>query len=165
MSAGITCFLLSTTYHLFSSYSPNIQQLFSRLDYSGIAILIAGSTFPPIVYGFDCYPRTKYIYLGLVTLACVLSFVITLFPGSDKPRFRQFRGFLFIIVGLLAGSPAVHAMIAQNPKIYISPFLWALGGGIYIAGALLYVARVPERFVPGVFDYFVDLLLTVGAKS
>ena len=165
MSAGIICFILSTIYHLFSSYSPYIQELFSRLDYSGIAILIAGSAFPPILYGFDCYPSIKYIYLCLITSTCFLSFIVTLLPNSDKPEYRKYRGFLFIVVGLLAGAPAIHATIVQDPKIYIAPFLWALGGGIYIIGALLYVVRIPERFAPGVFDYFVYLIIIIGSKS
>jgi channel protein (hemolysin III family) len=30
--------------------------------------------------------------------------------------------------------------------------LFAIGGAIYIAGALIYVFRIPERFKPGKFD-------------
>ena len=32
---------------------------------------------------------------------------------------------------------------------------WALGGALYIFGAILYVLKFPERFKPGKFDFFV----------
>ena len=31
----------------------------------------------------------------------------------------------------------------------------ALGGALYIFGALLYANHIPERFAPGTFDYVV----------
>ena len=35
-------------------------------------------------------------------------------------------------------------------------FPWALGGALYILGAVLYMLRVPERFSPGSFDLVVS---------
>jgi predicted membrane channel-forming protein YqfA (hemolysin III family) len=34
-------------------------------------------------------------------------------------------------------------------------FPWALGGALYIFGAILYMFKIPERFKPGHFDIFV----------
>jgi predicted membrane channel-forming protein YqfA (hemolysin III family) len=39
-------------------------------------------------------------------------------------------------------------------------FPWALGGGLYILGACMYMMKVPERFNPGFFDYFVRLIIS-----
>jgi predicted membrane channel-forming protein YqfA (hemolysin III family) len=36
-----------------------------------------------------------------------------------------------------------------------STFPWALGGGIYIFGACLYMLKFPERLKPGYFDICV----------
>ena len=155
MSCAITCLLLSATYHLLSAYSSLIQAFFSRLDYSGIAILITGSAFPPIIYGFACSPGIKYTYLSLISSFCALAFIVTLLPNTDKPQYRRLRGILFIAVGLLAGAPAIHSAISNDPNILVKLFYWAMGGIVYVSGALLYVARIPERCAPGKFDFFV----------
>jgi adiponectin receptor len=33
-----------------------------------------------------------------------------------------------------------------------SPLIFAIGGAIYILGACIYIARIPERWRPGKFD-------------
>jgi len=54
MASACICLGLSAIYHLFFVYSQNASDIFSRLDYGGIAILILGSTMPPINYLFAC---------------------------------------------------------------------------------------------------------------
>jgi adiponectin receptor len=83
------------------------------MDYGGVNILTLGSTFPPIVYGFACYPYIMILYLSISTFFCVSSFVITLIPGGDQPAFRKLRGILFVVVGLIAGASPLHSAIAQ----------------------------------------------------
>lgn len=131
----------------------------SRFDYSGIAILIAGSTYPPIVYGFACSFGLKLMYIILISTSCIFTFIITILPNSEGPAYRKVRGILFIVVGLLAGVIPVHAAITNNPDILIRLFYWALGGIVYVAGGMIYVARMPERCWPGRFDYIVLFLL------
>ena len=57
LSCAIFCFLCSVSFHWFNALSDKMNSLLARLDYSGIAILIAGSTYSPILYGFACTPR------------------------------------------------------------------------------------------------------------
>ena len=159
MIGAILCLLCSSSFHLFSAYSENAQAFLSRLDYGGISLLIAGSTFPPVIYGFACNSIPKFIYLTFITVACLGAFITTLIPGADTPKYRRLRGFLFIFVGLCAGVPAVQASITNDPNIIINLYNWVVGGAIYIIGALIYVARIPERFAPGKFDYIVSSYL------
>eukprot|EP00826_Nyctotherus_ovalis_P055960 TRINITY_DN7487_c0_g1_i12.p1 TRINITY_DN7487_c0_g1~~TRINITY_DN7487_c0_g1_i12.p1 ORF type:complete len:166 (-),score=7.92 TRINITY_DN7487_c0_g1_i12:276-773(-) len=155
MACAITCFMFSSTFHLFTAHSSRSVTFFSKLDYGGISILIAGSTFPLIQYAFACYTTIRYIYVSLISLFCTVSFIVTMLPNADMPKYRRLRGILFIIVGLLAGVPALHAAITNDPNIMVNFYYWALGGIVYITGALIYVARIPERCAPGKFDYFV----------
>jgi len=50
--SAILCFLFSAIFHLFYTISPKFQNILSRLDYSGISILITGSCFAPNIYGY-----------------------------------------------------------------------------------------------------------------
>lgn len=154
-SCAIACLLLSSTFHLFCAHSAKMSVYLSRFDYSGIAILICGSTFPPIVYGFACSPGIKLMYIILISTFCIFAFAVTLMPNSDQPNYRKLRGFLFIIVGLTAGIIPFHAALTNDPNVLVKLFYWALGGIVYVSGALLYIARIPERCCPGLFDYFV----------
>ena len=109
MTGAIICLLFSSMFHLFSAYSPKAQKFMSRLDYGGISFLIAGSTFPPIIYGFACNIVPKIAYVLIINTTCFLAFVMMLIPGADTPKYRKVRGIMFIMVGLCAGIPAFHA--------------------------------------------------------
>ena len=42
---------------------------------------------------------------------------------------------------------------------FFDGFYWLLGGGLYIFGATVYMLRIPERWFPNKFDFFVILQL------
>jgi adiponectin receptor len=113
MIGAIFCLMCSSIYHLFSALSPTAQTILSRLDYSAVALLILGSSFPPIVYGFACNTKLMIIYMSFTSFFCFLTFVVNMLPSADKPKYRWLRGTLFVIVGLLAGASPAHAAIVQ----------------------------------------------------
>ena len=53
------------------------KDIMSRLDYGGIVLMITGSTFPPIMYGYACQNLPRYIILTVVTFASFMAFVLT----------------------------------------------------------------------------------------
>ena len=61
MASACICMGLSAAYHLFFVYSPSICKWLAKLDYAGIAILIGGSSMPPINYLFACGPAVGKI--------------------------------------------------------------------------------------------------------
>lgn len=130
----------------------------ARIDYCGISILIAGSNTPPIYYSFFC-EETLYwrnAYLGLMYFFCISCFVILLVPRYDQPKYRPLRGIIFVVCGVLSVIPIYHIEFLTHQK-YIHDFHtfpWFLGGVIYIAGAITYMLKIPERFKPGYFDIF-----------
>lgn len=78
-------------------------------------------------------------------------------PSMNQPKFRAFRGFLFIILGISAAAPLIYLNNFADKRYIdtrarIEP--WALGGAVYIGGALIYVFRIPERWFPKKFDNF-----------
>jgi adiponectin receptor len=157
MMSGILCLSFSTFFHLFCSCSEYANNYFSRLDYGGISFLIAGSCMPPYFYSFYCKDTITfaYVYSIVIYSICTAAFVVTMIPKFDQPKFRKFRAILYIAAGLSTSFPAIHLLMSEN--FYTYPFnahLWALGGAIYIGGAILYALRIPERFFPMKFDYF-----------
>ena len=115
------------------------------------------------------------VYLSFISIFAVSVFVYALTPDFHVPKRRRLRGTLFLTPGPSAGIPVVHLILFGNyvtgfsgyettPKYY----LWVLGGASYVVGALIYLNRIPEKYVPRTFDYFAashqifHLLVVVG---
>ncbi|CAG8600144.1 739_t:CDS:2 [Paraglomus brasilianum] len=108
-----------------------------------------------IYYGFYCAPLLQAIYLGMISLFGGATIVVAVASHFRSPEFRWFRTGLFIAMGLSAVFPIAHALIIYGWRLcfdVISLNHMLLMGGMYIAGALIYGARVPERWFPGTFD-------------
>ncbi|KAJ9548700.1 hypothetical protein OSB04_021243 [Centaurea solstitialis] len=64
LGGSMFCLASSSLCHLFSCHTQRLSRLLSQLDYTGIAIMINTSFFPPIYYSFQCNPLWQYVYLG-----------------------------------------------------------------------------------------------------
>ena len=100
----------------------------------------------------------KYLYLILITVFGVGTFLYSLTDDFNKPKRRALRGTLYLIFGLCSGVPIIHMAFFGN---YIEGYgddiillNWYLGGISYVIGALFYILRFPEKKFPGKFDYF-----------
>ena len=110
LMAAVFCLGCSTLYHLMGITSKTVNEILCRLDYGGIAILIAGSAFPPNTYVFACNEVivSRMFYLGLISVSSSICFVVSILPFFNKPEFRAVRGFMFIFLGLSAGIPFIY---------------------------------------------------------
>lgn len=127
------------------------------LDYSGIAFLIMGSTYPPTFYPLACEPyhKVRNIFILISTVSNVTMFLLLQIPYLTSPQCRAFRALGFIVLGIAAAVPMMY-MSFEPPNPYIGYFdIWTywIGGFMYIGGALLYMLRIPERFKKRTFDY------------
>ncbi|KJA23067.1 hypothetical protein HYPSUDRAFT_138248 [Hypholoma sublateritium FD-334 SS-4] len=158
LSAAITCLMASAFYHTSGCHSKEAARYCHAYDYSGIIILIVGSFFPSIYYGFYCEPHIQHLYLTAMSLAGLGAAYIVLNPQYAKPTHRGARTAVFIALGLGAVVPLTHKFLTEgfDELINVMGTLWlVLSGALYIGGALLYAKRIPERLAPGRFDYFI----------
>ena len=95
----------------------------------------------------------KQIYMGILAIACLSCFIATLMPKFDKPAYRKVRGIMYIILGLSTASMFVMFAFMEQYVTPLSTWIYALGGYIYIQGAVIYIIRCPERCAPGKFDF------------
>lgn len=119
-----------------------------------------------------CHPRLHVAYLSLSLLlgagACALtaSLSIVLRQGAHSVAYRPIRTAVFIALGLSGVLPMMHT-IALYESHFVNEILGmryvAIGGALYIIGALIYANHVPERFAPGMFDYVVRCRLLTRA--
>ncbi|TDL22709.1 HlyIII-domain-containing protein [Rickenella mellea] len=157
LSSAIFCLTASSMFHMAHCHSEKVSTRCHAFDYYGIIVLIVGSFYPAIYYGFFCDTTLQIIYLSLITVAGAGASFIVLSPEYSKPTHRGARTKVFIALGLSALLPNTHALLIHGYQelTHEMGFKWLLGSGaLYILGALLYANRIPERFYPGKFDYF-----------
>lgn len=84
-----------------------------------------------------------------------LTVYIVVHPSYQSRQYRLFRLSVFILTGLSAFAPIIHASrlfpLEQLNKQSGLPYYYA-EGGIILLGALIYGTRFPEKLCPGRFD-------------
>ncbi|XP_061815386.1 adiponectin receptor protein 2-like, partial [Nerophis lumbriciformis] len=176
---AILCLSFSWLFHTVYCHSEGVSRVFSKLDYSGIAFLIMGSFVPWLYYSFYCSPQPCFIYLMVV---CVLGLAAITVSQCDFFATPQYRGVragvvslvlrplrsvsvlfihrlfpsgVFVGLGLSGVVPTLHFVISEGliKATTIGQIGWLfLMATLYITGACLYAARIPERFFPGKCD-------------
>lgn len=150
------CLGLSATFHQLQYLSKRLNDKLATLDYGGITILIMGSTYPPIFYPFACSPLhgMRNVFLIFSTVSNVGFFLCLLNDRAAGPGGRSFRATGFVVLGLSAVAPLAYLAfskdLANQSFFAILPYWW--GGQVYITGAIIYAARIPERCRRRTFD-------------
>ncbi|BFZ65195.1 hypothetical protein YB2330_006358 [Saitoella coloradoensis] len=153
---AVVCLGLSATYHTLSCHSPHINKFGNKLDYIGIVFLIVGSFYPSIYYGFYCHPHLQELYVGMITVlgACVVCF--TWMERFRTPGWRPWRAGMFSALGLSAAFPVGHALLTRTYAELAQTMglgYLLLQGFLYLLGAAIYAARVPEKWSPGIWIF------------
>ncbi|CAI0464529.1 unnamed protein product [Linum tenue] len=155
MGGAMFCLLSSSICHLLSCHSQRMSYIVHRVDYTGIALLIATSFYPPVYYSFMCNPFFCNLYLGTITVMGIATMIFSLLPTFQRPEFRSFRASLFFGMGVSAVVPILHKLLlygTDHPEALQTTIYEVLMGVLYGLGALIYATRVPERWKPGCFD-------------
>ena len=154
---AIICFFNSASFHIFWVRSPKVSRLLNRLDYVSIVILILGSFVSWLYYLLYCYVILQVVYLSILSLLGIATFIIFTFERFTRPRYRWFRAVAFVGLGLSGLLPIIHSLYLTG--LYVAYDKLSLGwllalAASYIAGATIYALRIPEKWWPGKFDIF-----------
>lgn len=154
MGGSMFCLLASTVCHLFTCHSKGLAVFLMRVDYAGIATMIATSFFPPIYYVFQCEPIWQWIYLSTISIMGMITVGVLFAPSLQSGKYRAFRALLFMSMGVSGLIPAIHGVMANwnEPLCPVTVANEAVMAGCYAMGTMIYVIRIPERWKPGVFD-------------
>lgn len=154
MAGALTCLGTSATCHLFGCCAEHVAAALWRADYGGIITLIVTSFVPPLVYGFECTPHWRDFYLISTVALGAAVFVIAMVPFFQSPRFRVARAIIFTALALWGVAPAGHGLYlhGHEPAMVTAFWHYAAMGALYLAGVVVFAARIPERWAPGKFD-------------
>ncbi|EYC32819.1 hypothetical protein Y032_0002g1109 [Ancylostoma ceylanicum] len=152
---AILCLGMSFLFHTVACHSDSVGKLFSKLDYTGITLLIVGSFIPWLYYGFYCRPQPMIIYITMISVLGLLAMIVSLWDKFAQPKYRAIRAGVFVAMGLSAIFPAAHMLIVDGLEFMYkkASLVWMLSmGAMYIGGAAIYATRIPERWFPGKCD-------------
>ncbi|SYW77045.1 related to Adiponectin receptor 1 [Ustilago bromivora] len=152
---SIVCLGFSSTYHAIQCHSHSVSKKFNKLDYVGIVVMIVGSFLPALHYGFYCHPHFQLAYSSAIILLGGLAMYVVLAPSYATPAYRPYRTAVFLVLGLSAVVPVAHVVQLYGYRTITETMglrFLITSGALYVLGAGLYAARVPERFAPGRFD-------------
>lgn len=146
-------FACSTCFHGFHCKSAHWYTTLARCDYTGIAVLIAGSYYCPVYYLFHCQPYAVAFYWTGITVVGGMAVYVSYTPSFEKPGYEMLRAGVFVAMGFFAVLMAPHALY-----LYGTHTLWPMAvrgvgmGLVYLVGVVFYIVQFPERFFPGYFD-------------
>jgi adiponectin receptor len=158
--SAVFCLFLSASYHLFNCHSRFLNDILLLLDYSGISILIAGSSIPPVFYGFYCDRQLGNFYLVAILSLSVLSFLIGIYSGLNPSSFwRVTRVLAYSANACFSMVPCGHMLVrwsAGEPMWGLClPYLTCMLG-LYALGTVIYTLQFPERYFPHRFDIYLS---------
>ncbi|KAF1825765.1 mPR-like GPCR protein [Dissoconium aciculare CBS 342.82] len=149
------CFTLSATFHVLCNHSCSVALYWNKLDYLGILVLMWGAGIPTIYYGFLCNPYLQRIYWSMTTGTALCCTYMTLHPHFASPAFRHWRACFYAGFGFSSIIFVIHGLLLfgwQVQKARMSLVYMGWMATANITGALIYAARIPERWVPYRFD-------------
>ncbi|KAM3449641.1 hypothetical protein MY3296_006725 [Beauveria thailandica] len=151
------CFVFSTIFHALWNHSHDVSRFCNKLDYLGILVLMWGAGIPTIYYGFICNHGLRIMYWTITTGTAFCCTIFTLTPAFVTPEYRKIRASFYAGFGLGSIIFVVHGLVLYGWELQKSRMSLVWMGWMAIAnllGALIYAARIPERWVPYTFDYF-----------
>jgi len=155
-------FSTSTLYHTFNVVGPSGPvapvssfHTFYKLDITGILILMWGSNLPIVYYGFSCgKDSTGDAYFKIGTIV-VLAAISRVFSSSSSPSAS-------FVVPLICVTSLAFVEFIHEYLFYYSPFMDVVLSmnvqvfGSYFLGVVFYTSMIPERWMPGRFDFFLN---------
>lgn len=153
--AACKCLVCSTVWHCMNSIScQSLMERFACVDYTGISFLVAASIMTTEYTAFYCEPVSRWTYMALTVIFGVGGVILPWHPTFNRPDMAWARVGFYVSLAATGLLPVAQLILTRGPMwaiYFYAPITKSLA--VYVLGALLYAAKFPERFWPGVFDY------------
>lgn len=148
----LTC---SIVWHTMNAVADvNAISIFACVDYTGISLLIAASIMTTEYTAFYCDPLSRWIYMGLTAFLGAGGVILPWHPRFNGADMAWVRVAFYVGLALTGFMPMLQLSITHGPEFvynFYSPISKSVL--VYFGGAIVYASKIPERWVPGMFDY------------
>ena len=153
--AACKCLICSCMWHTMNSIADQtLMERFACVDYTGISLLIAASIMTTEHLAFYCHPASRWTYITATAILGLVGVLVPWHPFFNDNSRPWLRVAFFISLGATGMIPVVQLNIIYGPAwtyYFYAPLFKSFA--VYVVGAIIYAAKFPERYVPGLFDY------------
>lgn len=153
--AACKCLACSTIWHTMNSIShQTLLERFACVDYTGISLLVAASIMTTEYAAFYCEPVSRWSYMLLTAALGIGGVILPWHPTFNRADMAWLRVLFYVslaLTGFLPFGQLAYSRGMEWAQYFYAPITKSLL--IYITGAFLYASKVPERWLPGAFDY------------
>ena len=153
--AAAKCLVCSTLWHTMNSIADvALMRRFACIDYTGISLLVAASIMTTEYAAFYCEPASRAAYLLATAALGLAGTILPWHPAFNRADRAWARVAFYVTLGATGFAPVVQLCWTRGPRwvgYFYAPVLKSIA--VYVAGAVLYAARLPEKLLPGAFDY------------
>lgn len=154
--AACKCLVCSTIWHTMNSVADQtLMERFACVDYTGISLLIAASIMTTEYTAFYCEPVSRWIYMTSTALLGIGGVILPWHPTFNRADMAWARVAFYVTLGATGFAPVLQLNLTRGGEWaweFYSPIAKSIT--VYLTGACIYAAKVPERWCPGAFDYF-----------
>lgn len=143
----------SVWYHVFNSCTFEMSCFLSRVDYFGIILHLIGCMLTLVYFVYYHHPTLLRFYVSLfavVGLVCLTMNYHSMFSSITRNMSGHRRTLFFSLVAILSLPPQVELSFRHYP-LHLTTTAY-LTDAAYIAAALVYWLKYPERLCPGRYD-------------
>lgn len=153
--AASKCLICSVVWHAMNSISDQtLMERFACVDYTGISLLVAASIMTTEYTAFYCEPVSRSIYLSTTFALGTIGTVIPWHPTFNRSDMAWARVGFYVSLAATGFFPVLQLTMERGwsaTSYFYAPVTRSIL--VYLGGALLYAAKLPERWRPGWFDY------------
>ncbi|KAF2142192.1 uncharacterized protein K452DRAFT_358630 [Aplosporella prunicola CBS 121167] len=153
--AACKCLVCSTMWHTMSSISEQkVMERFACVDYTGISMLVAASIMTTEYTAFYCEPISRLVYMSTTFALGIGGVILPWHPTFNRADMAWARVSFY-------ASLSATGLLPVAQLIYTRGLFWAIyfyapitkSIAVYFVGAMMYAAKIPEKWFPGMFDY------------
>lgn len=154
--AACKCLVCSTIWHTMNGIANQpLMERFACVDYTGISFLVAASIITTEYTAFYCEPASRWVYIILTLSLGVGGIILPWHPTFNKAEMSWFRVAFYVSLALTGFTPLAQLTYTRGfywCLYFYAPLMKSLL--VYLLGACVYASQIPERWSPGLFDYF-----------
>lgn len=149
------CLLLSSIYHTFSCRSAKDYDCFLSYDLFGIALSLLAIYISGIFYAFWCHETLRNFYVCSVAVIFLAAMLLQIPMLKIKDTVKMLVFVIWAVYGII---PTCHWYLEMGgaERQMVQLFIPRVAGMYVLTGLafVFYIARIPERWFTGKFDFF-----------
>ena len=153
--AASKCLVCSCMWHTMNSIADQtLMERFACVDYTGISLLIAASIMTTEYTAFYCEPVSRWVYIVSTALLGVAGVILPWRPTFNRQDMAWLRVAFYVSLAATGFAPVIQLNLTRGSQwsyYFYAPVMKSVL--VYLVGAIIYAMKLPEKLLPGWFDY------------